>query len=169
MLADRIMEIVNSKIKEQAPEPANALDSLRIGVASTITRVRSSIGLLEGSAVQEILDQVTDKIDTRIFDDGLDASMRQIGFYSEGYDKIRAEKGLATGRVILQFTGQMRQSMILQDSDEITIDFDDSFAENKSEWVESTYDLEIFTLSDDEEDFVEELIEQEANNILNGS
>lgn len=101
------------------------------------------------------------QVTQRIFDQGLDARDAQIGEYSEEYIKRRVKKGLgASPKVILQFTGQMRNDFVfIQDQERQGSGFLNQANADKSKWVEETYNKVIFDLTEKEERLLSELIE----------
>lgn len=100
------------------------------------------------------------QLTTRIFDQGLDASLTPIGEYSSQYIKTRQRAGLGgSSKVILQFTGQMRNDFQVKvEGEVIGHGFNNPANEDKAGWVEDTYDKVIFALSDNEENLLSDLI-----------
>ena len=124
--------------------------------------------VLGGAPEKRALSKLHIKVKKRIFVDGLDASSRQIGVYSERYAKLRESKGLTGGRVILVFTGQMKDAFVLTEtSSGYMSGFNDFLAAAKAQFVTSTYDTEIFDLTPEEEDFIEDELQKEVNRTLN--
>ena len=105
----------------------------------------------------------------RIFDDGKDASGAPIGEYSDEYLKRRAKKGLGTSKkVVLQFTGQMRNDfLLLQDGDNFGSGFTNQANADKSFFVEDTYNKKIFDLTKDEQELLQKLIDKKVDGTLN--
>jgi len=101
----------------------------------------------------------------RIFDDGKDASDAQIGEYTEGYVRTRERAGLGGDRkVILQFTGQMRNDFsVIQNNRKLGHGFKNTANFDKSEWVEETYEKEIFDFTDDEKKLFSDLLNEKLD------
>lgn len=126
--------------------------------------------ILSGDIDKRVLLTVHQQIKTRIFVDGEDASENPIGNYSKPYIKRRVKKGLGgSPKVVLEFTGQMKNDFqLIEEGGSLGSGFLNSANGDKSEWVEDTYNKEIFKASKDEEDLIEELINSEVNRLLNG-
>jgi len=166
MINERLQAKISDKIEKAAPKKASSdLEQVRIDFAKLLAKVGTDLAISNTDAVQNILGSLQQKVDKRIFEDGLDSYNRQIGIYSEEYAKKRREVGLQGGRVVLIFTGQMREAMYLEDNDQISIEFEGQFAEDKSRWVQKTYFTDIFELTDDEESYLNELIDETADKI----
>ena len=115
--------------------------------------------------IQKLVDLLrTDKLDRRvltsmlavttdrIFTKGLASSGGTIGRYSDQYTKARGKKGLSGGKVILQFTQQMRNDFsVVVEGKEIGLGFKNSFNTDKSHFVEKTYKKDIFDHTKKEE------------------
>lgn len=125
--------------------------------------------LLDDNFLKGPLLTVHQQMVRRIFDEGKDATGAPIGEYSEEYIKRRAKSGLGTSpKVILQFTGQMRNDyQLLQDGDHFASGFTNSANGNKSFWVEDTYNKSIFALTEREEKLLNELINKKVDDALN--
>ena len=125
--------------------------------------------LLDPNFLKGPLLTVHQQMTKRIFDDGQDANGLQIGEYSPEYIKRRAQSGLGTSsKVILQFTGQMRNDfLLLQDGDNFASGFTNQFNGDKSFWTEDTYDKKIFDLTEKEEGLLQELIDRKVDATLN--
>lgn len=173
MINDQIADRISQKMKTEAAisgaQPKAKRDQVQLDVARLGAQVQAMSAAFDTDAGQDILDKVREKVDKRIFEDGLDSYQRQIGVYSEAYAKRRIERGLSGGRVVLIWTGEMREAMYLEDGEEITIEFRGQFAEDKSRWVTKTYWTDIFELTDDEEAYMNELIDETADSLINGS
>ena len=102
---------------------------------------------------------------TRIFDHGNDASSSQIGEYTDSYVKRRVKKGLGSSKkVILQFTGQMRNDFVLIEEDgNFGSGFLNDANADKSKWVEETYNKVIFDLTSDEQMLLQQLIQDKID------
>ena len=121
--------------------------------------------------IQKIISiQRTDKIDRevlvsmlavtsdRIFTKGQSASGGSIGRYSDAYQKTRRNKGLSGGKVILQFTQQMRNDFsVVVEGKKIGLGFKNSFNTKKSFFVEKTYKKPIFEHTKKEETLITRL------------
>lgn len=105
---------------------------------------------------------------TRIFDEGKAASGSQIGTYTKAYIETRKKKGLgSSSKVILEFTGQMRNDYhLIQDGPNFASGFLNKVNGDKSEWVEDTYDKEIFNLTKKEQELLDKLVEEKVNDAL---
>jgi hypothetical protein len=114
------------------------------------------------------LEAVHEKVKSRIFDDGLAADGSQIGQYSEGYLAQRRKKGLGgSSKVIFQFTGAMKKDFVLlNQGGDYGSGFNNQENGDKSFWVESTYDKEVFQLTNEEEASLIELINQRVQNVI---
>lgn len=86
-------------------------------------------------------------ITDRIFNKGKDSQNRNIGRYSNGYVKRRLKNNWgASKKVILQFTGQMKNDFsLIRKGDQYGSGFKNIKNGDKSRWVESTYEKEIFS------------------------
>ena len=113
---------------------------------------------------RKVLSAVQTALDIRIFSQGKYANGRELGTYSEEYQKVRAKKGInQTRKVNLQFTGQMRKDFKLKviGNNEYGSGFDNPANFEKSEWVEDLYRGEIFELGKEEDQLMEVLYEKE--------
>ena len=126
--------------------------------------------ILDGSMDKRVLLTLHQQVTTRIFDEGKDANESQIGEYSRPYIKTRVKKGLGgSPKVILEFTGQMRNDfLLLEEGDDFASGFTNTANGDKSYWVEDTYNKEIFKLSNNEEQLLENLYNVELKRTLNG-
>ena len=119
----------------------------------------------------------------RIFAKGQDATGAQIGTYSKGYQAQRRrgviypKKGQKRNvsypistKVILQATQQMKNDFdfIVLPNGNIGSGFKNDYNFKKSEWVENTYNKEIFDLSEKEKRLFAELIDKEIQKYLDG-
>ena len=122
------------------------------------------------SFVRTVLLTVHQQATMRIFDQGKDANNQPIGVYTQAYIKQRQRKGLGSSRkVVLEFTGQMRNDFsLVQDGDSVGSGFNNPFNAKKSDWVESTYKKEIFNLTKNEVELLENLLDQAVQQALNG-
>jgi len=135
---------------------------------SLAKELRSLRRILGGNIERRAIEKTHALVKRRVFVDGLDSSNRQIGTYSDAYTKVRQKAGLSGGRVILTFTGQMRNSFKLKKiSGGYVSAFDTQEARNKAGWVESTYDTDIWELNSAEEDFLIDEIKKDLDIILN--
>ena len=118
--------------------------------------------------LKSVLLTVHQQMVERIFDKGLDANSTQIGTYSEGYMRKRREKGFSgSDKVILEFTGQMRNDyLLLQDGGNFGSGFTNSANYDKSNWVEDTYDKKIFDLTSEEIDLLVTLLNKKLDDTL---
>ena len=70
--------------------------------------------------------------------------------------------------MVLEFTGQMRNGFqIIEQEGKLGSGFPNAKNIDKSFWVESTYNKEIFSASKDEQQLFQELLDSEINNLLN--
>ena len=101
----------------------------------------------------------------RIFDDGKDASGAEIGEYTTGYVRTRERAGLGSSdKVILQFTGQMRNDFsVIENNGTLGHGFKNTANFDKSEWVEETYDKEIFKFTEEEERLFTDLLNKKLD------
>ena len=95
----------------------------------------------------------------RIFNQGKAADNSQIGQYSPGYIKQRIKKGLGSNRqVIVTFTSQLQNDWsVVAEGDKVGLGFKNSKNADKAEYVEGTYNKEIFAHTANEEKQVNEL------------
>ena len=126
--------------------------------------------LINPDFLRPVLQTVHQQMTKRIFDDGLDANNSPIGEYTPEYVKQRVKKGLGSDRkVILQFTGQMRNDfLLLQDGQDYASGFTNNANFDKSVWVEETYNKSIFDLTPDEEKLLSDLINERVDGALSG-
>ena len=124
--------------------------------------------LLDPNFIKPVLLTVHQQMVQRIFDNGLDANDSPIGEYSEEYIKQRVKKGLGSSpKVILQFSGQMRNDyLLLEERGQFASGFTNQANADKSFWVEDTYDKEIFKLTDKEEQLLDSLLNEKVNGAL---
>lgn len=106
----------------------------------------------------------------RIFTQGKDANNSEIGNYSKGYLKQRQKEGYSSSKkVILQATRQMVNDFsVISNSNSLGLGFKNQFNADKSEWVEDTYDKDIFKHTQEEKDTLNKLVDKEVSKILNG-
>ena len=106
----------------------------------------------------------------RIFEDGKDANNQDIGTYSESYVKQRVKSGYPNSKkVILQATRQMANDWsVIATNEGYGLGFKNNANADKSEWVESTYEKEIFKHTDQELKLIDRIIQRELNKILGG-
>ena len=118
--------------------------------------------ILSGKIQNQIFVTIHTLITKRIFDDGLDSKMKQIGTYSDSYIKQRKKKGLGgSNKVNLQFTQQMKNDFLLMESGgRIGSGFTNEFNDDKSHWVEETYKKKIFKETKKEAKMMEKLIQK---------
>jgi hypothetical protein len=134
---------------------------------SILSRINRDI--LTGKFEREVALSVHQQIKKRIFDDGLDATGRQIGTYSPGYLRRRARAGYSGNNVTLEFTGQMRNDFqLVDDGGVLGSGFANSFNFEKSEYVEDTYKKDIFSPTEGEINLLTELINRAINRVTNG-
>lgn len=121
--------------------------------------------LIRGDRIdRRALSAMQTQLDIRIFKEGKYANGRELGDYSEEYQKLRARKGInETVKVNLQFTGQMRKDFKLKvlGKNQYGSGFDNVENFDKSEWLEALYRGIIFELSKEEEQLLETLYEAE--------
>lgn len=125
--------------------------------------------ILSDEYLRSVLLTIHQQVVKRIFEDGQDASGNQIGTYSLGYIRTRERKGLGgDDKVILEFTGQMRNDFLLvEDRGRYGSGFNNSANFDKSKWVEETYDKEIFNLTIDEQDLLIDILNKKLYDTLN--
>ena len=106
----------------------------------------------------------------RIFDKGKDADDESIGSYSKGYLRTRVKNNYPSSKkVILQATRQMVNDFsIIHNGKTVGIGFKNSANSDKSEWVENTYDKDIFKHTNNELKLVNKLFQEETHRIING-
>ena len=124
--------------------------------------------ILNGNIERRVFLTLHQQITKRIFDDGKDSNNQKIGSYSKGYIERRKKKGLGgSKKVNLQFTGQMKNDFLLiEQNGKFGSGFTNSRNADKSEWVESTYNKDIFSPTTQEEKLAQELFEDEINRII---
>ena len=118
--------------------------------------------------LKSVLLTVHQQMVERIFDKGEDANGSQIGTYTPGYIRQREKKGLGNNdKVVLEFTGQMRNDyVLLQDGGNFGSGFNNLANFDKSNWVEETYDKEIFNLTSEEIELLERLLNKKLDDTL---
>lgn len=123
--------------------------------------------LLSGKLELQVFVTVHSEVTKRIFDDGLDSNLKQIGTYSDSYLKARRKKGLGgSNKVNLQFTQQMKNDFaLIEEGGRIGSGFRNSFNDEKSHWVEKTYKKDIFKGSQREADLMERIIQRKIDAI----
>jgi len=135
-----------------------------VTLADQIRKLKSLPG---SDAEKRVIQAVHEKIKERIFVKGLDGLNRQIGSYSDSYNRLRARLGKSTGRVILKFTGQMADNFqLVKRAYGYTSWFDDDEAQQKATWNIKRYGEDIFELTDDEEKFINDELEKEIERML---
>lgn len=132
--------------------------------------IQSPLFISSPEFLRPIFLTVHQQVTKRIFDDGKDANNTEIGQYSPEYVKRRIKKGLGSSRkVILEFTGQMRNDFVLiEDEGKAGSGFLNSVNADKSRWVEDTYEKSIFDLTQDENNLLVKLIEDKINGTIAG-
>lgn len=138
--------------------------------------LKGEIKRLQSNAIQKRITQralasLHTEVENRIFVKGLDSNGRRIGRYSEAYQKTRARKNYPpSNKVILQAENAMvndfKFGVAANGNYASGFTFQNNF--DKSKWVESTYDKDIFALSQDEEKRAFELIMVQLKKFLNG-
>lgn len=118
--------------------------------------------LTDPNFIRPILLTVHQQMTKRIFDEGKDDKNALIGEYTESYIRTRERRGLGSDpKVILQFTGQMRNDFLLiSDRNQFGSGFTNQANADKSFWVEETYDKTIFNLTDQEEKLLFDLLNE---------
>lgn len=106
----------------------------------------------------------------RIFTQGKDASNNAIGIYSLEYMKQRRRMNYpSSSKVILQATRQMANDWsVISAGNVLGLGFKNSANADKSEWVESTYEKEIFKHTNEELKQIDLLIGKKIKQLLNG-
>lgn len=106
----------------------------------------------------------------RIFTQGKDASGNDIGTYSPGYIKQRRKNNYpSSSKVILQATRQMANDWSVIGTDNgVGLGFKNAENANKSEYVEDTYNKDIFKHTKDELTLLDKVKDKEVKKILNG-
>ena len=125
--------------------------------------------LLNPDFYRDVLLTVHQQSIVRIFDKGQDANGKEIGEYSDAYVKTRERRGLGNNKkVILQFTGQMRNDyQLINQSGQWGSGFLNQANADKSFWVEQTYEKSIFDLTEGEELLLQQLLDKKIDNTLN--
>ena len=129
---------------------------------------RAKTKFINQKATARAVQAIHVEIDKRIFDQGRDSKGAQIGTYSEAYNKQRRQRGLSTGKVILQKENDMRNDwkvLILGDDFASGFSFDVNF--DKSNWAEERYKKDIFDISKQEEKQLGILIDKQLQKLLN--
>jgi len=123
---------------------------------------------INDKVLRRVLATIHTQVDQRIFRDGIDASERLIGTYSEGYQKTRRRKNYPVSRkVILQATSQMVNDFKFGVfNGKYGSGFSNQFNFNKSVWVEKTYEKEIFKLTNSEDKKLEKILDKELDRYL---
>lgn len=116
---------------------------------------------------RSVFSSVHAKITDRIFNEGKSES-GQIGTYSTEYIKRRVKNNWGSSRkVILQFTGQMKNDFsLIKDGNDWGSGFKNRKNGDKSRWVEETYDKDIFTATREEQKLAEKLYATECKRII---
>jgi hypothetical protein len=106
----------------------------------------------------------------RIFDKGKDKTGGEIGRYSKAYLKQRVKNNYPNStKVILQATRQMSNDWsVINKGDTIGLGFKNSVNADKSEWVEATYNKEIFEHTESEKQAINKLVDKTIKKIING-
>ena len=107
----------------------------------------------------------------RIFTDGKSSDGQKIGDYSDSYMKVRERKKWPDStKVILQAGRQMVLdfSLVLE-GDKWGLGFKNSDNQNKSEWVEITFEKSIFAHTDSEVTEFTNIMQNEVNRVLAGN
>jgi hypothetical protein len=127
--------------------------------------------LLTDEVEKKVFFTLHQQVKTRIFDQGQDASGSQIGRYSKAYLKKRSKKGYSGDKVVLEFTGQMKNDfqLVANPQGGLSSGFLNKHNGDKSFWVEETYGKEIFKLTAQEIQLIDKLYDAELNRILNES
>lgn len=134
--------------------------------------------LIQRSSAKQIRDKVTQRVlqtihtitDQRIFRDGIAANGQLIGVYSAEYQKIRQRNNYPTSRkVILQASTDMNDDykFLVLPNNQYGSGFSNNENFNKSNYVEDTYNKEIFKLTASEEKKLEKLLDKELEKFLN--
>jgi hypothetical protein len=106
----------------------------------------------------------------RIHQDGVARDGSQIGTYSSSYLKLRQAKYNRSGdpKVIVALTSQLENDWSVIATDKgYAIGFSNTFNLQKARWVEDIKGKIIFSLSEDEQQFVIERFQEMINNALN--
>jgi hypothetical protein len=113
----------------------------------------------------------------RIFAQGKDANGADIGLakyggeYSPSYLSQRKKKGLQGSKVILQSgaqSGMKTDFSVINDGKDLGLGFLNEHNADKSEWVEDTYNKEIFKSTKDEIKLANAIFEKNVKELLNG-
>ena len=117
---------------------------------------------------RSVFSQMASVTSNRIFNEGKNADNQEIGTYSQGYQRTRARKNYEPSRkVILRATEQMFQDWSLVVSGKnYGLGFKNSANADKSYWVEDTYSQDIFKHTQEEENLLIELFDQEVKKVL---
>lgn len=106
----------------------------------------------------------------RIHQNGVASDGSQIGTYSSSYLKLRQEKYNRSGdsKVIVALTSQLENDWSVIATDKgYAIGFNNPFNLQKARWVEGVKGKTIFSLSKEEQKFVNERFQELINNALN--
>lgn len=136
---------------------------------------------LRDKVLRRVLQTVHVMTDKRIFKTGMDALGKLLGIYSKGYQRTRrkgilyVKKGVkkrntypGITKINLQATSQMANDykfLVLPDGN-YGSGFSNTKNYDKSFWVEDTYDVPIFELTDAEDKKMEVLLEKETSKFL---
>lgn len=104
----------------------------------------------------------------RIFKDGLNSKKQRIGTYSKGYQQKRRREGVRPiAKVVLKFTGEMAKAFnVIDTPGGLKSGFTDFKSAAKAGFVTSTYEQEIFALTRDEEEILEDVLNNEIRNVF---
>lgn len=130
--------------------------------------IRQINQLIKSNKVERsVFSSVHARITDRIFNDGR-AENSQIGTYSNEYIKRRVKNNWGSSRkVILQFTGQMKNDFsLIKDGNDWGSGFKNDKNGDKSRWVEDTYDKDIFTANREEQKLAEKLYATELKRFI---
>lgn len=111
---------------------------------------------------------LVDLMTKRIHIDGQAADGGAIGSYSTGYMRTRAKAGRQEGRkVVISLTRQLENAWSVEATQKgYGIGFINDFNYNKSQWVEETYKKPIFKMTDTEQAYALEYINDLVNEAL---
>ncbi len=121
--------------------------------------------LLDPKEINPILFTVHQQVKRRIHAQGKAANGSQIGTYSKEYLEQRKKKGLGgNAKVILEFTGQMRNDFVPIKSKGRIIGsgFTNVANFNKAIWVEKTYKKVIYDLTPQENKLLVDLLQEKS-------
>lgn len=133
-------------------------------ILARLQKIRNPEYLLRPVAFDAI-----DLMTKRIHIDGKDSSDNHIGDYSKGYMRTRDKAGRMEGKkVVISLTRQLENDYaVIPVGEGYGIGFLNDLNFKKSQWVEATYKKKIFALTERENDFAIERVNELVEDALN--